>query len=98
MPRAPFQVLVLPYRRGDDGAYEFALFRRADASLWQGIAGGGGQAGPPLCRNGSMLAHTFVRGHASPVPPGSRPIRLYKSAWCSHPAQPPAHDKPQSDQ
>jgi dATP pyrophosphohydrolase len=41
MPRAPFQVLVLPYRRRPDGAYEFAVFRRADAGLWQGLAGGG---------------------------------------------------------
>ena len=41
MPRAPFQVLVLPYRRRTDGAYEFAVFRRADADVWQGLAGGG---------------------------------------------------------
>ena len=41
MPRAPFQVLVLPYRRRVDGDYEFAVFRRADAEFWQGIAGGG---------------------------------------------------------
>ena len=41
MPRAPFQVLVLPYRRRPDGAYEFAVFRRADAGIWQGLAGGG---------------------------------------------------------
>jgi dATP pyrophosphohydrolase len=41
MPRAPFQVLVLPYRRRANGAYEFAVFRRADAAIWQGLAGGG---------------------------------------------------------
>ncbi len=41
MPQAPFQVLVLPYRKRSDGDYEFALFRRADGSYWQGIAGGG---------------------------------------------------------
>jgi dATP pyrophosphohydrolase len=41
MPRAPFQVLVLPYRRLADGAYAFAVFRRADADVWQGLAGGG---------------------------------------------------------
>ncbi len=45
MPRAPFQVLVLPYRRLADGAYAFAVFRRADAAagagVWQGLAGGG---------------------------------------------------------
>ena len=41
MLRAPFQVLVLPYRRLPDGAYAFAVFRRADAGVWQGLAGGG---------------------------------------------------------
>lgn len=39
--RAPFQVLVFPYRRRDDGTYVFAVFRRADLGFWQGIAGGG---------------------------------------------------------
>ncbi len=38
--RAPFQVLVLPYREVSDGI-EYALFRRADAGYWQFIAGGG---------------------------------------------------------
>ena len=40
MPRAPFQILVLPYRRTDD-AFEYAVFRRSDAVIWQGLAGGG---------------------------------------------------------
>jgi dATP pyrophosphohydrolase len=40
--RAPFQVLVLPYyiitaRR----QIEYAIFRRKDIDIWQGIAGGG---------------------------------------------------------
>ncbi len=48
MPRAPFQVLVLPYRRRSDGDYEFALFRRADGGVWQGIAGGGEDQESPL--------------------------------------------------
>jgi dihydroneopterin triphosphate diphosphatase len=38
--RAAFQVLVLPYRQ-IGGVFEYALFRRADAAYWQGIAGGG---------------------------------------------------------
>jgi dATP pyrophosphohydrolase len=41
MTRAPFQVLVLPYRRRPEGAIEYALLRRADLDVWQGIAGGG---------------------------------------------------------
>lgn len=40
MARAPFQVLVLPYRRGTL-ELEYAIFRRADLGVWQGIAGGG---------------------------------------------------------
>jgi dATP pyrophosphohydrolase len=40
MPRAPYNVLVIPYRLAANG-YEFAVFRRADGSMWQFIAGGG---------------------------------------------------------
>jgi dATP pyrophosphohydrolase len=40
MGRAPFQVLVFPYRKVG-GVYEFALFKRADGAYWQGVAGGG---------------------------------------------------------
>jgi len=40
MARAPFQILVLPYRR--HGVHvEYAIFKRADSGAWQGIAGGG---------------------------------------------------------
>jgi dihydroneopterin triphosphate diphosphatase len=48
MARAPFQVLVIPYRRRFDGDYEFALFRRADEGYWQAIAGGGEDKETPL--------------------------------------------------
>jgi dihydroneopterin triphosphate diphosphatase len=45
--RAPFQVLVFPYRReGNDFVY--ALFRREDAGYWQGVAGGGEAGESPL--------------------------------------------------
>ncbi|MDO0936612.1 NUDIX domain-containing protein [Streptomyces sp. DG2A-72] len=40
MPRAPFQVLVVPFRRVGDQV-EFAVLRRADMSVWQAVAGGG---------------------------------------------------------
>lgn len=40
MPRAPYNVLVIPYRRVAN-EYEFAVFQRADGSMWQFIAGGG---------------------------------------------------------
>ena len=38
--RAPFQVLVFPYRFVGDGI-EYAIFKRADGVYWQAIAGGG---------------------------------------------------------
>jgi len=41
MARAPFQVLVYPYRKIRDGGFEYALFKRSDTGYWQAIAGGG---------------------------------------------------------
>ena len=37
--RARYQVLVLPYRRGDRQPY--CIFKRSDTARWQFIAGGG---------------------------------------------------------
>jgi dihydroneopterin triphosphate diphosphatase len=48
MARAPFQVLVLPYRTLPDGQIAYAIFKRADADYWQGIAGGGEDNESPL--------------------------------------------------
>lgn len=47
MARAPFQVLVLPYRFTPDGT-EYAVFRRSDGDYWQFIAGGGEDKETPL--------------------------------------------------
>ena len=41
MARAPFQILVFPFRKKSEGEYEFAVFKRADTGYWQAIAGGG---------------------------------------------------------
>lgn len=41
MARALFQVLVIPYRFGADGLPQYAIFKRSDMNVWQGIAGGG---------------------------------------------------------
>jgi dATP pyrophosphohydrolase len=41
MARAPYQVLVFPYRIGADGQPQYALFKRFDLGVWQAIAGGG---------------------------------------------------------
>jgi dihydroneopterin triphosphate diphosphatase len=48
MARAPFQVLVFPYRATAEGEYEFAIFCRSDDASWQGIAGGGEDDEIPL--------------------------------------------------
>jgi dATP pyrophosphohydrolase len=48
MPRAPFQVLVYPYRKTQDGHFEYALLKRADQGFWQAIAGGGEDEETPL--------------------------------------------------
>lgn len=41
MPRAPFQILVFPFRPATNGDWEYAVFRLADAGWWQGVSGGG---------------------------------------------------------
>ncbi len=48
MPRAPFEVLVLPWRRMADGGVEFLIARRADLGIWQGLSGGGEDDETPL--------------------------------------------------
>jgi dATP pyrophosphohydrolase len=48
VPRAPFNVLIYPYRQAGDGEYEYALLRRADAGFWQGVTGGGEDDEAPL--------------------------------------------------
>jgi dihydroneopterin triphosphate diphosphatase len=48
MARAPFQVLVYPYRKTENDQFEYALLKRADAGYWQAIAGGGENDESPL--------------------------------------------------
>lgn len=48
MARAPFQALVYPYRKNEQGCFEYALLKRADEGYWQGIAGGGEEEEYPL--------------------------------------------------
>jgi len=45
--RAPFQVLVFPFRRSS-GWLEYALFCRSDSGCWQGVSGGGEDDETPL--------------------------------------------------
>jgi dATP pyrophosphohydrolase len=51
MSRAPFQVLVFPYRQTSTGSYLYAIFFRSSpryGAFWQGIAGGGEDDETPL--------------------------------------------------
>jgi len=48
MARAPFQVLVYPYRKRNENHREYALLRRADDGTWQGVAGGGEVGEKPI--------------------------------------------------
>jgi dATP pyrophosphohydrolase len=41
MARAPFQILVYPFRKTENGKFEYALLKRSDGGYWQAIAGGG---------------------------------------------------------
>jgi len=47
MARAPFQVLILPFRQAADGDWQYGVLRRSD-EYWQGIAGGGEDGEAPL--------------------------------------------------
>ncbi|MCK4575875.1 NUDIX domain-containing protein [candidate division WOR-3 bacterium] len=47
MARAPFQVLIFPYIRDEQGLIEYAIFRRSDGDYWQVIAGGGEEGETP---------------------------------------------------
>lgn len=49
MTKAPFQVLVFPYRVLENGEIVYAVFRRCDEAMpWQAIAGGGEDGETPL--------------------------------------------------
>ncbi|MCP4423963.1 MAG: NUDIX pyrophosphatase [Chloroflexi bacterium] len=48
MARAPFQVLVFPFRLKNQSTVEYAIFSRSDDGNWQGIAGGGEDDEAPL--------------------------------------------------
>jgi len=62
MMRAPYNVLVIPYRRVA-GKCEFAVFHRADGSMWQFIAGGGEDAETPwLAAQREALEEAGIQG------------------------------------
>ena len=48
MTRAPFHVLVFPYRKTNDLTFEYAILRRSDEGYWHVVAGGGENQETPL--------------------------------------------------
>ena len=40
MARAPINVIVIPFRKHNDGKLEIAVFHRADNSMWHFVSGG----------------------------------------------------------
>ncbi|MDP3052332.1 MAG: NUDIX domain-containing protein [bacterium] len=45
--RAPYQILVFPFVREGE-KYYYAVFKREDLNVWQGIAGGGEEGEKPI--------------------------------------------------
>lgn len=66
MTRAPFQVLVFPYRLTSNGGIEYALFKRRDSLYWQAIAGGGEDHETPLQ---AAKREAYEEGGVSPESP-----------------------------
>ncbi len=45
--RSPYQILAFPFiKEGED--YSYAIFKRKDMGIWQGIAGGGEEGESPI--------------------------------------------------
>lgn len=66
MSRAPFQVLVIPFRRAEEGAIQYGILCRDDLKLWQGVAGGGEHGESPA--QAAARETTEELGLTQPVP------------------------------
>jgi dATP pyrophosphohydrolase len=75
MSRAPFQILVIPYRLTPAGDFEFALLRRSDQKYWQGIAGGGEGNETP------MEAARRETNEEAGIPPESEFMQLESTSY-----------------
>ena len=65
--RAPFQVLVIPFRRTANGL-EFAVLRRSDDDCWQFVAGGGDEVETPIQAAGrETREETGLQGEVLPL-------------------------------
>lgn len=83
MSRAPFQVLVLPFRRAGQSTIQYAVLRRDDMEVWQGVAGGGEQGESPAQAAGREAAEELGLAHPVPLYPlqttASIPARFFRA-------------------
>ena len=70
MARQPLQVIVIPFRKSENVGYQFAVFHRADDSMWQFIAGGAEDA-----ETAEQTARREAAEEAG-IPKGARFFRL----------------------
>ncbi|HDL04546.1 MAG TPA: hypothetical protein ENH25_10500 [candidate division Zixibacteria bacterium] len=74
MARAPFQVLVIPYYKDENGNIVYAVFKRRpdNGDFWQPIAGGGEDDETPLqaaCREDfDPNKHIIKSRRTGPIP------------------------------
>lgn len=65
--RAPFQVLVIPFRHRAKGV-EFAVLKRSDADCWQFVSGGGDEGETPIQAAGrETCEETGLQGQVFPL-------------------------------
>ncbi len=59
--RAPFQVLIIPYRKTANGL-RFCVFHRSDRDIWQFVSGGGeDDETPPEAARRELFEETGIR-------------------------------------
>lgn len=85
--RAPWQVLVIPWRRRND-TFETAVFHRVDYDVWQFVSGGGEQGETPLeaarregFEEAGITAHAYLALDATASLPA-----CWFPAWASWPS------------
>lgn len=71
--RTPYQILLFPYIKKGDRFY-YALFKREDMDVWQGIAGGGEKKEKPI---DAVKREAFEEGG---IPLNSKYVRLASMA------------------
>ena len=85
MSRAPFQILVHPYRMTLHGIIEYSVIQRTDAGFWQGVAGGGeGDETPLQAAMREMFEETglnLINGWIELDTTASIPVTAFQDAY-----------------